>query len=205
MRRFRFSLGTLVILVVLSAVGLAALRESNEIWDSILFSITLGVLLISILLTVHRTNSMRALWLGFALFGSAYLGLSLIPPIESRLITTKALHYLASKLSALSSAGLAYFDYDNDGTMDLFVVNNSQPNGLLPNNGSGTPWYLRSPAGPYPPNVLAGSIPSWESFARIGHSITALIAAFVGGLLSRHLYARNRQPFQEPVSSRGSI
>jgi hypothetical protein len=31
------------------------------------------------------------------------------------------------------------------------------------------------------------------SFIRIGHSFLALIAAISGGLLSRHLHARNRQ------------
>ena len=45
MRRFRFHLGTLVILVLVLGVGFAALRESNETWDSSIFSITLGVLL----------------------------------------------------------------------------------------------------------------------------------------------------------------
>ena len=35
MRRFRFHLGTLVILVLLLGVGFAALRESDETWDSI--------------------------------------------------------------------------------------------------------------------------------------------------------------------------
>ena len=32
-----------------------------------------------------------------------------------------------------------------------------------------------------------------ENFVRIGHSFLALIAAISGGLLSRHLHARNRQ------------
>ncbi len=39
------------------------------------------VLLISILLAVHRTDAKRTFWLGIALFGSAYLGLSLVPSI----------------------------------------------------------------------------------------------------------------------------
>ena len=60
MRRFRFHLGTLVILVLVLGVGFAALRESNEIWKSITFSIALGVLLTSILLAVHRTQKRRA-------------------------------------------------------------------------------------------------------------------------------------------------
>ena len=33
MRRLRFHLGTLVILVLLLGIGFAALRESNEIWE----------------------------------------------------------------------------------------------------------------------------------------------------------------------------
>src|SRR5271166_1257131 len=45
MRRFRFHIGTLVILVLLLGVGFADLRESNETWDSSIFSLTLVVLL----------------------------------------------------------------------------------------------------------------------------------------------------------------
>ena len=74
MRRFRFHIGTLVILVLLLGFGFAALRESNETWDSSIFSLTLVVLSISILLAIHRTYQRQAFWLGFALFGSAYLG-----------------------------------------------------------------------------------------------------------------------------------
>src|SRR4051794_6560838 len=98
MRRFRFHLGTLVLVVLVIGTGLAALRESNEIWESSVFTLTLGILLISVLLAVHRTEKRRAFWLGFALVGSAYLMFSLIPPIEPRLITTKALAFIDSKL-----------------------------------------------------------------------------------------------------------
>src|SRR5271165_6047577 len=56
MRRFRFHLGTLVILILVLGIGFAALRESNETWDSGIFSITLGLLLISVLLAIHRTS-----------------------------------------------------------------------------------------------------------------------------------------------------
>ena len=69
MRRLRFHLGTLVILILVLGVGFAALREPNEIWDNGLFTLTLGVLLISIVLAIHRVEKRRAFWLGFALFG----------------------------------------------------------------------------------------------------------------------------------------
>jgi hypothetical protein len=41
MRKFRFHIGSFVILILLFAVCLAALREANEIWDSSVFTLTL--------------------------------------------------------------------------------------------------------------------------------------------------------------------
>jgi hypothetical protein len=100
--RFRFHIGTLVILVLVLGVGFAALRESNDFWDSGLFTLTLGVVLVSILLAIHRTGSRQAFWIGFTLFGWGYLSLSLVPLIEPRLVTTKALAYLDSKVPGRS-------------------------------------------------------------------------------------------------------
>jgi len=116
MRRFRFHIGTLVILVLLLGVGFAARRESNETWDSNIFSLTLGMLTISILVAIHRTEKRRAFWLGFARFGSAYLGLSQFLSIESRLLTTKVLFYVNSKVPRSIPAGIAFY-----GSMDLYV------------------------------------------------------------------------------------
>ncbi len=98
MRRFRFHIGSLLVLVLLMGVGFAALREANDVWDGGVFTLTLGVLLISILLAVHRMGSRRAFWIGFALFGWSYIGLASIPQVAARLVTTKALAYLDSKI-----------------------------------------------------------------------------------------------------------
>ena len=102
MRRIRFNIASLLVVVLVLGVGFAGLRESNEPWESGLFTLTLAVLLISILLAIHRTESRRAFRLGFALSGTTYLALSLVPPIESRLVTTKALAYLDSKVPGRS-------------------------------------------------------------------------------------------------------
>jgi hypothetical protein len=208
MRRFRFHIGTLVILVLVLGVGFAALRESNEIWDSITFTLTVGVLLTSVLMAIHQFKKRRAFWLGFALFGAAYLLLSLVPPIESRLITTKDLAYLDSKLSGSSLAGLVYFDYDNDGKLDLYAANNSQPGVLYLNNGNGSFVDLTTTVGFNQPikqaindtqfflnsltkRWLSGSSRTTENFIHIGHSLLALIVSFVGGHLSQYLHSRN--------------
>ena len=200
MKRFRFHLGTLVILVMLLGVGFAALRESSATWDSSIFSVTLGVLLISILLAMHRTGKRGAFWLGFALFGSAYLGLSLVRSIESRLITTKALTFLDSKMLRSSQ--------DLDAFYDLHFVNNSQLNALSLNKGNGGFVDVTSAAGskPWFSNIflgttLTGSTGTTENFVRIGHSLLALIAAIFGGLLSRYLFVKNRELDSAGVNS----
>jgi hypothetical protein len=210
MRRFRFRIGTLIILVLVLGVGFAALRESNDTWDSGVFTLTLVILLISVLLAIHRTEERRAFWLGFALFGAAYLGLTLVPPIESRLITTRALAYIDAKVPRSMSRA--------DALYDLLVVNNGQSNVLYVNKGNGTfqdvtatvgldyagnqgtsngTFYLTNSAG----LRLKGSIGTPENFMRIGHSLIALIIALLGGRLSGHLYARNRRPAQGPSDS----
>ena len=171
-------------------------------------------LLISILLATHRTEKRRAFWLGFALFGWIYLGLSLVPSIQSRLITTKALSFVDSKVQRSIPAGLVYFDYDNDGKTDLYVANNSQANAVYRNKGNGTFEHVAWEAGTNPAvekvtgdgwisdvfvgPTLARLSGSTVYFVRIGHSLIALIAAILGGLLSRQLHARTLERRSEP-------
>jgi hypothetical protein len=209
MRRFRFRIGTLLVLIIALGIGLAALRESNATWDSGVFTLALAALLVSILLAIHRTESRRAFWIGFAMFGWGYLTMSLVPPIASRLVTTKLLAYIDSKVPRSTPAVVTYFEY-NDGSMDLHVVNKLQPNVLYPhvlylNKESDTFQDMTEIA----PNTstglrLRGSSGTAENFVRIGHSLFALIAAFVGGRLSGYLYAKNRQPVQGPANPRES-
>ena len=94
MRVPRFRIASMLSAILCVAVGFAALREANDQWDSVLFSLTLLLLLSAVLLAVDRTEGRRAFWIGFALFGWGYLSLSLISSTESRLITTQALTYL---------------------------------------------------------------------------------------------------------------
>jgi hypothetical protein len=80
MRRIRFSIASLLGLVLFVAAVAAALREANDIWDSGMFTLAVSLLLASVLLALHlsvlmathRTGRRRTAWTGFALFGWAY-------------------------------------------------------------------------------------------------------------------------------------
>jgi hypothetical protein len=98
MRRFRFTIGSLLITVVVLAIGFAAILQSTDLWDSCIFTLTLGILLTSILLMIHGKGSARAFWLGLALFGGVYFIFSLVPSIESRMVTRRLLVYLDSEV-----------------------------------------------------------------------------------------------------------
>ena len=82
MRRFRFTIASLLVVILVLGLSFAGLRESSDLWESSIFTITLAVLLISILLAIYRTDKRRACWLGFALFGWIYLALALMPSLN---------------------------------------------------------------------------------------------------------------------------
>jgi hypothetical protein len=192
MRRLRFSIASMLILVLFVAVAIAALREATDMWDSGVFSLTLALLLVSALMAVHRADRRRAYWMGFALFGSAYLGASLVPPIESRLLTTKALAYLAEKVPGRE--GNAYFPQTY--AANAFTLSSdSQPQtstklGVIRLWDATTGRML---------STLGGTS---ENFTRIGHSLLALVLAFVAGHISRSLFDREiRQRGERPADS----
>jgi len=181
MKRIRFTIASLLVVVLFVAVGFAALREASEIWDSGLFSLMLGVLLISILFAVHRHESKRAFWLGFAIFGWIYVGLSLVPSVEPRLITTKALTYLDSNFITGQIWGNVP-DNQKEHTIaapfEGFIVKKRNQDGLLMT---------------YYTSLLAGGGGTTENFVRIGNSLLTLFMAWLGGQLSRYIYTKNRQ------------
>ena len=177
MRRIRFTIASLLVVVLFVAVGFAALRESNEIWDSGVFTLTFAVLLASILLAIHRSEARRAFWIGFAVFGWIYLGLSWVPSIESRLATTKALAYLESKVPGRPQ-----------NFFKVQAVAFSPDGNRLATSSLGTVRLWDATTG----RLLGGWGGTTENFVRIGHSLIALLAGWFGGLLSRRLWRASR-------------
>jgi len=191
MRRLRFNIAGLLGIILILGVDLGALRESDDLWESGIFSLTLGILLTSILLAVHRTESRRAFWIGFALFRWTYLGLSLASSIESRLITTKALAYLDSKVPGRSLAFTARLS----GKGSVAPGNQTQ-NLALTIDGNQLATSNKGVVGLWDETgkLLGGWIGTTENFVRIGLTLFALLAGWFGGQLSRRIWRASRPP-----------
>ena len=63
----------MLLFVGVAGVYFAALRSATEIWTGLIAFITLAVLLSGVLAAVYSRGRERAFWLGFALFGWAYI------------------------------------------------------------------------------------------------------------------------------------
>jgi hypothetical protein len=193
MKRIRFNIASLLVVVSVLGVGFAALRESSDLWDSGLFSLALGVLLTSILLAIHRTAKRRAFWMGFALFGWMYLALTVTPSIESTLITTKALALLDSKVPGRPK-DVFYVRFggtNTGGLMNQFPAVAFDSNGnQLGTSSQGTVKLWNATT--FKP--ISGWSGTTENFVRIGHSLFALLVGWLGGQLSNRLCRTSREP-----------
>jgi hypothetical protein len=189
-KRIKFTIGTLLIVVLFLGLCFAALKQASDTWDGGILGVTIGLLLVSILLAVHRVGEKRAYWLGFALFGATYLGLTFVPAVESRLSTTQALKFLDSKIPGrpIMITGEPWGSTSNTTQV---IVNTTAINGNVlsgPNQGQTVALWNVAP-GPMA-GTWAGTS---ENFIRIGHSLVSWLAAWAGGLVSRAIYARNRE------------
>jgi hypothetical protein len=187
MTRLRFNIGTLLAVVVFLAVAFAALREATALWDSGVFTLTVAMLLAGVLLSVYRTGRGRAFWVGFALFGWTYLAASLIPTVEPRLLTTRGLEFLDSKIPGRAVTFSVTLTANNSGTPSNLVeeVITSTNGRDLIKTMNGT-FSLSTLTG----KALAGPFGSSENFVRIGHSLLSMVVALCGGQFSRRLSVR---------------
>jgi hypothetical protein len=75
-RKIRISIAGLMGVVLVAALGFAALRNSSENWAGLMLMLTCGVLMLGLVGAVCRGPHERAWWLGFTLFGGGYLALA---------------------------------------------------------------------------------------------------------------------------------
>jgi hypothetical protein len=183
MRLPRFTIAGLMGLVVVVAVGVAAMRFASETWAGVLLMLTLGVLGAAVLAFHERSGPRRSWWRGFALFGWGYVALALGPwaseVVAPQLPTTAGLDALSARMHP-AAKGI-------DAT-DTFSLSSSR---II--SSTVTPNGTTLVAAGTPPRTLVftGAVanPPPASFSRVGHRLWALLVTCVGGGVGRALHA----------------
>jgi hypothetical protein len=93
----RFTVGSAIGAVLALAVGLAALRDANELWAGVLMLVLLAALGTAFLSVIEGRGEVRARWLGFLVFAVGYSVLVFGPwfseQVGPSLATTQLLGY----------------------------------------------------------------------------------------------------------------
>jgi hypothetical protein len=164
MRKFRFSIGGLMVIVLAAAVGLASLKNASPAWAGAMLLLTCGILALGVGGAIYREGAERVWWLGFSIFGWGYMLLwwflhdhpSLVLP------TTGLLERLAPSLGV--PPGMGGMGGIGGGMRSVAMF------GGFGGGGGGGP-----AIDPY--------------YAQAGHCLFALMAALLGGALSVFFFA----------------
>jgi hypothetical protein len=78
----RFSIRALMAVVIVAAIGMAAVRNCSPVWSGAMLSITYFTMTCSLLGVAFRRDARRVYWIGFATLGWVYLLLSFVPSLR---------------------------------------------------------------------------------------------------------------------------
>jgi hypothetical protein len=184
MKRFRYSIRTLMGGVVLMGVAFAGLRSPTPFWANLSFSLVLAGLILAVPTAVYRRGERRAFWVGFATFGWVYFVLTLLPWFETeigfQLFSTTLLDLLAPyvvKKELLLRNYVGSFNPPFDP-----VAPSPWQHWNLPELPPNAPWQMG-----YATLISPGL------YLRIGHAVFCVMVAFLGGEAVRYLAATRSQ------------
>ncbi len=163
MRRLRESIVGLTAVVLVSAVGIVALRYSTVAWVGAIDLLTRAILGLAVVKAIYGRGPTRAGWLGFAVFGWGFLGLVMPRMLPDRLGEGLLLPYLPTRILLAVEPflgrepglrqGFAAFDVSMGDFRDVLRAD-----------------YI---------------------YLRIGYDLLAMVVALVGGMLTRVAFARS--------------
>jgi hypothetical protein len=85
MERPRFSIASLLVVIGVLGIALAAFRNPSYMWANITFTVAFAAIVLAIINTIHGRGACRAYWLGFALCGGTYFATCTVPGIRDSL------------------------------------------------------------------------------------------------------------------------
>ena len=185
MRSIRFSIAGLMGVVLLVAIGFAALRNPSENWAGVVLLATLAALGIAMVGAFCRSGATRGGFLGFAVFGWIYMIAAFYPfGIWPKLPTQSLLELLAPRIAGIDEPFPTFGRMDGAGGMGGMGggMRSISTNGSDAEEagGFGGPGSGMVPASPGSAATLA--------FFQIGHCLFALLAACLGAFLGNRLF-----------------
>ncbi len=162
MKRPRITIAHIILVVLVVAVGLAAIRSGSAAWAGAMFSITFFAMICSFLGVALGRGMRRIYWSGFAILGWSYLLLIYVPWLDGKV----GRFFLAPNLFAYLEEVLHSDSQGGAGMQSL-------PLGILGATAT---------AGGFDGGVIGRSgVQNLSDFVRIGLMMEALLWAFLGG------------------------
>ena len=191
----RFSIRALMAVVVVCAVGLAALINANDSWTGIIPLVSLASVGVAVLGAVILSGRARYWWLGYSLFSGVYLMLTVGPGISMdvthSLVTTRLIINLHTRLA---DAELKAFQQQqakqaaqspvtlgqqNDDPGDVSAQKKAQKKMIAEQQKQMS-------------QAMSRAIDNGPSL-RIGHSLFALLSGLLGGTVAVWFYVRRER------------
>jgi hypothetical protein len=187
---WRVSIRTLMAVVLVSAVGLAALRNASELWVEVMLLLAIAAEGVSILGAALLRGRERAWWFGFAVFAGLYLALAVGPWVNDgfrqQLITS---HWLVRLRNAMSESTVPILVGEKQAIeAELARLRRTKPDLRYDPVVSSLTSNLRAIEVQLTANRNAGL--RYDNFQRIGHAFLALLAGLAGGTVGLWFWAR---------------
>jgi hypothetical protein len=175
----RVTIAQLILVIVVVAIGLAAIRSGSPAWSGAMLSITLFAMICSLLGIALGRGTRRVYWTGFATLGWSYLILVYVPWLHENvgqfLLAPNLFEQLEAILQTTSTGG---------GGLQ------SVPSGVIGATATG---------GAFGGAPGAAGL---TDFVRIGTSMEALLWAFLGGWTARYFASgRVQESTPRPAAS----
>ena len=174
----RFTIRSLMCSFIALAIAFAALRNADDYWSGGVLLVTLVLMATAVLGVVYERGTSQAGWLGFLVFGGAYLGLSLghLPSAEvsAKLPTTRFMSYAHARVETVGRLRnkLVFQIVDRATGTTTFdeAALQADPSQL---------WKA----------VLPGAV-NYEAFSVVGHCLLAVTAGLLGAVIGRRFQAK---------------
>jgi hypothetical protein len=197
-RWYQFSMRTLLLVMVVVAISLAALRSQSQLVGSVAYSLNLGLLCVGVVGSLRATPRWRVFWIGFAVFGWVYFWVATPQPnADAWLISSFGMQSPTNEPNPelITTTFLR--------VVDGFLASQPSTGDKVMAQWTGFAYYSGTITSVKDGQFLVawddGSLPLWRTINQIspnnyyavqtGHYILGPIIALIGGWLSRLLFA----------------